>query len=90
MNCSQLLQRYRKREPYLEVDLGHVNEFRPDLLDMLTLRPVEYLPLFEQVHQIDSLRSKVFTFASAAHSSSGTVTGCRSRPGIFCFGTLLY
>lgn len=45
----QLLQRYRKRETYLEVNLGHVNEFRPDLLDMLTLRPVEYLPLFEQV-----------------------------------------
>ena len=29
--------------------MGHVNEFRPDLLDMLTLRPVEFLPLFEQV-----------------------------------------
>ena len=47
--CAQLLQRYRKRETFLEVNLGHVNEFRPDLLDMLTLRPVEYLPLFEQV-----------------------------------------
>ncbi|CAM9309910.1 unnamed protein product [Ectocarpus fasciculatus] len=47
----QLLQRYRKRETYLEVNLGHVNEFRPDLLDMLTLRPVEYLPLFEQAAQ---------------------------------------
>lgn len=46
---AQLLQRYRKRETFLEVNLGHVNEFRPDLLDMLTLRPVEYLPLFEQV-----------------------------------------
>ncbi|CAM9657948.1 unnamed protein product [Ectocarpus sp. 12 AP-2014] len=48
---DQLLQRYRKRETYLEVNLGHVNEFRPDLLDMLTLRPVEYLPLFEQAAQ---------------------------------------
>lgn len=46
---SQLLQRYRKRETYLEVNLGHVSEFRPQLLDMLTFRPVEYLPLFEQV-----------------------------------------
>lgn len=45
---SKLLQRYRKRETYLEVNLGHVNEFRPQLLDMLTLKPVEYLPLFEQ------------------------------------------
>eukprot|EP00903_Cladosiphon_okamuranus_P005362 g5356.t1 len=48
---DQLLQRYRKRESFLEVNLGHVNEFRPDLLDMLTLRPVEYLPLFEQAAQ---------------------------------------
>lgn len=48
---AQLLQRYRKRETYLEVNLGHVNEFRPDLLDMLTLRPVEFLPLFEQVRR---------------------------------------
>lgn len=31
------------------MNLGHVNEFRPQLLDMLTLKPVEYLPLFEQV-----------------------------------------
>lgn len=46
---TQLLQRSRKRETYLEVNLGHVNEFRPQLLDVLTLRPVEYLPLFEQV-----------------------------------------
>lgn len=45
---SQLLQRYRKRETYLEVNLGHVSEFRPQLLDMLTFRPVVYLPLFEQ------------------------------------------
>lgn len=51
----QLLQRYRKRETYLEVNLGHVNEFRPDLLDMLTLRPVEYLPLFEQVRVVPPL-----------------------------------
>ncbi|CAM9349081.1 unnamed protein product [Ascophyllum nodosum] len=48
---DQLLQRYRKRETYLEVDLGHINEFRPQLLDMLTLKPVEYLPLFEEAAQ---------------------------------------
>lgn len=57
-NCSQLLQRYRKRETYLEVNLGHVNEFRPDLLDMLTLRPVEYLPLFEQVGRLVAFKNR--------------------------------
>ncbi|CAM9525071.1 unnamed protein product [Discosporangium mesarthrocarpum] len=45
---DQLLQRYRKREPFLEVNIGHVNEFKPELFDLLTLRPVEFLPLFEE------------------------------------------
>lgn len=54
----QLLQRYRKRETYIEVDLGHVNEFRPQLLDMLTLKPTEYLPLFEEVSAILARRNR--------------------------------
>lgn len=67
---AQLLQRYRKRETYLEVNLGHVNEFRPDLLDMLTLRPVEFLPLFEQVRP-ESLNLLVVTRSTRMLASSG-------------------
>lgn len=50
--------------------MGHVNEFRPDLLDMLTLRPVEFLPLFEQVRP-ESLNLLVVTRSTRMLASSG-------------------
>lgn len=76
---AQLLQRYRKRETYLEVNLGHVDEFRSQLLDMLTLRPVEYLPLFEQVcrsawvipsFKHERLNSRVFKVESSMRAAN--------------------
>ena len=44
---DQLLQRWRKKEHFLEVQLAHLNEYDADLLSMLQNQPIVYLPLFE-------------------------------------------
>ncbi|CAM9169258.1 unnamed protein product [Phaeothamnion confervicola] len=48
---EQLLQRHRKRQPWLEVNLADVKRYSEDnndLYELLRDRPVETLPLFEQ------------------------------------------
>ena len=44
---EQLLQRWRKREPWLTVSLGDVQQYDSALFALLQTRPVEMLPLFE-------------------------------------------
>jgi DNA replication licensing factor MCM5 len=45
---DQLLQRYRKGDNYLDVDLAHLNAYDPVLQDMIQKRPNAHLPLFEE------------------------------------------
>jgi len=45
---DQLLQRWHKGEFWLEIDFSHLHEYDPKLLALLTERPMEYLPLFEE------------------------------------------
>jgi DNA replication licensing factor MCM5 len=60
---SQLLQRFRKREPWLEVQLNHVgaydsSETKGMLLQLLQEQPDEHLPLFELAAK-DALKNLV-------------------------------
>lgn len=48
---EQLLQRWRKKEAWLEVELGDLNQYDSSLLAQLQSRPTEYLALFEQAAQ---------------------------------------
>ncbi len=48
---DQLISRWRKKEPWLEVELGHVNEFSSRLMDGLQIWPVKYLRCFENAAQ---------------------------------------
>ena len=45
---DQLLQKYRKRDNYLTVDMVHLNAYDPVLQDLLQKRPNAHLPLFEE------------------------------------------
>ena len=45
---EQLLQRWRKRETFLEIDLAHLQEYDSGLLSKVTEKPTDYLPIFER------------------------------------------
>ena len=45
---NQLLQRWRKRDFYLNVDLQDVLSYDPELNDLIQRSPNDYVPLFEQ------------------------------------------
>lgn len=68
------------------MNLGHVNEFRPDLLDMLTLRPVEYLPLFEQVRVQTSYNGTWYSGIYRVHYI--IVVSCKLYTLLKCWSTV--
>ena len=45
---NQLLQRYRRGQHWLEVDLGHLHDYEPRLLKHIQDQPAEYLPVYEK------------------------------------------
>lgn len=49
---DQLLQRFRKREFYLEVNLRDLLNYDPALHELIQLQPNEYLPIFEEAAQV--------------------------------------
>jgi DNA replication licensing factor MCM5 len=48
LSPHKLLGRWRKKETFLEVDFAHLNEYDPELLELVTSKPIENLPLFEE------------------------------------------
>lgn len=45
---NQLLQRYRRGQYWLEINIGHLHDYEARLLKHLQDQPAEYLPVYEK------------------------------------------